>query len=196
MVFAILALLFVVGVAAVLRDELERKAGSAYVEFKERIVEYERKIDEANREIEIQLNSFSNAIGFHNMCEIHYRSHLIAQEAYRALEDARLIRTEFQKTYIQAIAEKKKINEKKKIHYNNGDHEKIPQLKEEVNNIHIFLNGLHDQQVVIQSEVNNFKSKVDYLNKRTHDLKIQIRDSSTKGLDWFNRLEQRKRERR
>jgi hypothetical protein len=190
--FELLTVLIIAGFANALRNDLEQKAGDKYQEFQKRVEKYEKEIEVANQKLKQELDGFNKSISIEHLFHVHHESHLISQEAYKALEDVRIVQQEFKNTAKAAVIELDRLKHRRQELYDMKIHNEIQPVKKEIGDLYAFLDALRKQQNEIRLKAENFKSKVQTLNHRTHDFKLRIRDHSEGGKKWYLKQEEKK----
>ena len=197
MFFEALALVALIGsIAQILKSEIQEKAGKEYQKFLIKSKEYEEKLKIANKELDAELSKYQNSIDFHRLCDLHFRSTQIANEAYEALNHGR----ETQKVFFDTInSTKQEISNfkiKKENYKRNSNVPMIRETNDELKSLFELKKILYEELDLVKQETRKFNVKVEELNKKTTSLKYQIKDSSERGAEWFNKLESRIRNKR
>lgn len=192
MIFEALAILALIGgIAQVLKKDVQEKAGKEYDKFLIKSKKYEQKIKIANDEIEKELSKYHDAVDFHRLCELHFRSTMIANQAYEALEHGRKTQNEFYSTINVAKKEITKLKQVKSGHKNSNDYEQVKNTKAEIDSLYQLKDTMYLELENVKTKTKEFSNKVGELNMRTKNLKYQIRDSSPRGMQWYSDLENR-----
>ena len=192
MIFEALAILAIIGsIAQLLRNDFLRKAGKEYEKFLIKSEKYEHEIRKANEKVEYELSRFHKDVDFHRLCDLHFMSIQIANEAYKALEHGRKTQNEFYSTITAAKKEIEKLknfkDKKKKVH----DIYEIRKINTELESLFELKKILYFELEKVQVKTHKFNEMVDELNLRTRNLKLRIRDCGPRGLLWYRNLEDR-----
>jgi hypothetical protein len=169
----------------------EKKAKKEWQENREKVEKYILQ-----QEIEIQeYNSNKNTEeDFYNLTNIHFTSMKIADQAYRLFD--------YSKIYLEAMNRNLKLTADRKNKIENLFNTKIEykkklKLTEELNELKEIRRALFGDKDTLRKQTDDLKNKLKSFNIRTSTLKFRIRDNcGEKGLDWFERMEQRKRNRK
>jgi hypothetical protein len=169
----------------------EKKAKKEWQENREKVEKY---ISQQEVQIKEYTSKKNTEEDFYNLTNIHFTSMRIADQAYK-LFDYSKIYLEAMNRNLQLTAERNnKIHNlfKTKIEY-----EKKLKLTKELNELKEVRKSLFGDKDTLKKQTDDLKNKLKSFNIRTSTLKFRIRDNcGEKGIDWFQRLEQRKRNRK
>lgn len=188
-----LAIPVAVGVAAYIIDELSDEAGRERERWESKREEVEHDLQWHKENIEDHLNEARNTCDFRQLVDIHYSSVKVADEAYTLLKDARVTLNAIGKAIGTARKERDKLKEERRSAKSKTKRE---ELTKEIDSLIFLRKSLFSQKDEIEAQEADFKSQVKSLNKQTMELKYLIRDSTGyKGAEWYERLEERRRNR-
>ncbi len=186
-------------------SEEEREARQRWEETRGRV---ERSVWEHQRSVESHLAQARHSYNFQVLVDAHYSSMKAADTAYKLLDDARssekginkmlkeetnqrtILRERLKKSKAKKFILFKKMREKK-------NKASIRDIELQLKGIREMRKNLFDDRDKVKAQKESFLNEVRVLNNRTRKLKELIRDEcGSKGRDWFNRLEARKRRKR
>jgi hypothetical protein len=180
--------------AKLLYTLISNKVRKARLRWEKKRNNVEKSIIEHQKNIEEHINQAQYSYDFYLLVDLHYSSLKVADIAYKLLNDARssidglnqmLIKSKEQRTFLQKKLEKAKLVKNKKQIYD---------LIEQLKIIDEMRTSFFNDRDLVKKQKSSFLVKVKKLNKQTRMLKEFIRDRCNyKGLDWYNRLEERKR---
>jgi hypothetical protein len=171
--------------------EEERIARINWLQDRNRL---ERTIDEHRRNISLYIDRAQQSIDYQFLVDLHYSSHRVADHAYALLTDARKSINTMHRILDESKMRKEEL--KKQLDYIKN-YETRKNIKKEIHEINKLRRSVIDDLKKVKSERSHFENEVKKFNKQTRELKLLIRDRcGEKGSDWYNRLEQRKRQRR
>lgn len=176
-----LAIPAIIGVGIWLFSSEEKKAKKNWEKHRK---EVERSLDEHRKNIKNNISKAQSSYDFHFLVDLHFSSFKVADSAYKLLEDVRIIIDGINRMLLDTKKRKEKLN--RNIRKNKDDIKVNNELR----------TGLFDERDTIILQSKSMESKLKELNIQTRSLKFIIRDRcGNEGLDWFNRLEERKRNR-
>lgn len=188
-----LAIQVAVGVAAYIIDELSDEAGEERERWESKREEVEHDLQWHKENIENHLNEARSTYDFHQLVNIHYSSVKVADEAYTLLKDARVTLNAIGKAIGTARKERDELKEKRR---DAKPKTKRDEFTKEIDSLISLRKSLFSQKDEIELQKADFYSQVKSLNKQTMELKYLIRDSTGyKGEEWYERLEERRRNR-
>jgi len=131
---------------------------------------------------------------FHSLCELHFASVKLANEAYRLLRDAQVAESETRQAIDTLKAKMEEIySQTKAPGLSRLDREKLHSELAELKQVK---ESLFETAGTISKQVGHFRTEVRRLNEKTRGLKRTIRDRcGSRGAEWCKRLEARTRER-
>ena len=189
-------------------SEEEREARQRWEEM---LWEVERSVEEHQRNIEAHFAQAQYSYNFQVLVDEHYLSMKTADVAYKLLDDARssengmnkmLKEAKDQRTLLrERLKEARKIKDKGFIFFKKPREKKnkalIRDIELQLKEIRELRESIFEDRDKVKAQRLSFLQEVRELNNRTRELKELIRDEcGTRGLDWFNRLEERTRRRR
>lgn len=169
----------------------EKKAKKEWQENREKV---ENFISQQEIKIEEFTSKTNTEEDFYKLTDIHFTSMRIADKAYQLFD--------YSKIYLEAMNRNLKLtaDRKNKIHSlfkSKIEYEKKLKLTKEINELNEVRKALFGDKDTLKKQTDDLKSKLKSFNIRTSTLKFRIRDNcGEKGIDWFERLEQRKRNRK
>lgn len=169
--------------------ELEAKKN-----WQENVIKVEKYISDQEVKISEYTSRKNSEIDFHTLTNVHFTSMKIADQAYRLFD--------YSKIYLDAMNRNLKITTERKNKINSLFNSKIEynkkvKLTEELKGLNEMRNQLFDDKDILNSQKISLQTKLKSFNIRTSSLKFQIRDNcGQQGSDWYNRLEQRKENRK
>lgn len=169
--------------------ELEAKKN-----WQENVIKVEKYISDQEVKISEYTSRKNSEIDFHTLTNVHFTSMKIADQAYRLFD--------YSKIYLDAMNRNLKITTERKNKINSLFNSKIEynkkvKLTEELKGLNEMRNQLFDDMDILNSQKISLQTKLKSFNIRTSSLKFQIRDNcGQQGSDWYNRLEQRKQNRK
>lgn len=181
--------IFVFGFAQILKEELEAKAAKKYEEFKIRSEEYKEKINNAKKELYRELDRVITDSNFTDLCKYHYNCMLLADEAYNESENISQVINDVYLTIKKAKEKKSNLYYKKENLKRNGEYKEAGNISKEMNNIQDFIDELYVRMDKLKKEKQDYISLVKELNVNTRRLKLKIRDSGKRGLEWYNNIQ-------
>lgn len=157
----------------------------------------EQSLKEHSGNIEAYFDRVQRSYNFRVLVDDHYSSMQAANAAYRLLDDARSsengINKMLKKAKDQRMSLQERLEKARKGKNRALAHDTIEQLKQ----IHEIRKSFFEDRDKVKAQKVSFLKEVRRLNKRTRELKELIRDEcGSRGLDWYNRLEERTRRRR
>ncbi len=199
------------GVAALIYGVVSEKERKARQRWEEMLWDVERSIEEHQRNIDAHVVQAQYSYNFQVLVDEHYASMKTADAAYKLLDDARssengmnkmLKEAKDQRTLLrERLKEAKKIKDKGFIFFKKTREKKnkalIRDIELQLKEIRELRESVFEDRDKVKAQRASFLQEVRGLNNRTRELKELIRDQcGTRGLDWFNRLEERTRKRR
>jgi len=180
-----------IGIAGMaLLEVLNEEAGREKRRWESKRREVERDIEYHRSNIKNHINEAQWICDFHTLCNLHYSSVKIADEAYKLLQDSKKSLHSIGNTLVQA---KKQINDLYNKRKMTSDKEEAMRITQEINGLKSLRSQLFPQKDQLKNERNLFYEKVKQLNSQTRNLKLAIRDKTgSRGREWYNRLEARK----
>lgn len=194
MVFELIAFLVLCGIAKALASELEEKASNEYQLFLSKSEKYTVNIRKARREIEIEIKN-ANMQKFHELCELHYRSIQIANNAKQALDHAKNTLDIFYETRRKCYDNMNRLSVEYIEQRAAKNWDRIERIRGDQSSLKELKNGLHEQIDIIRDKRELFYMELKELNQKTRELKYHIKNIGSRGEDWFSRLEERTNQR-
>ena len=163
--------------------------------WKEKRKEVELTIEEHQKRIDKHIAKAQGSYDYNLLINLHYSSMMCANRAYKLLDDARDSLSGINKMLRKSKAEKKKIQKEIDCASRERDWGLKKELIDKIKMVNELRQGLFDEREKIVQQKENFLYEVRRLNNQTRKLKEYIRDRcGEKGRDWYNRLEERKRQ--
>lgn len=188
----IIAGLALVGAGIWIYNELESESSAQRERWRSKRDEVQRSLEWHKQQIETHLADAQRSFDFKVLVDMHYSCVKVADQAYALLQDARTSLDKIGEAIVKTKEEREKLFERKK----QASGEERLAIQEEINSIQSLRKKLFDDKDEIKSQRDEFLSRVKELNSKTHSLKISIRDrTGTRGREWYQRLEARKRAR-
>ncbi len=199
------------GIVALIYKAVSDEEREASQRWEEMLWDVERSVEEHRRNIEAHLAQAQYSYNFQILVDEHYASMKTADAAYKLLDDARntenglnkmLKEAKDQRTlFRERLKEAKKIKDKGFIFFKKTREKKnktlIRDIELQLKEIRELRESAFDGRDKVKAQKASFLQEVQRLNNRTRELKELIRDQcGIRGLDWFNRLEERTRKRR
>ena len=185
------------GVAALIYNAVSEKEREARQRWEENRWEVERSIVEHHRNIEVHFNQAQYSYNFHVLVDEHYGSMKAADAAYKLLDDVHSSLDGMNKMLKEAKDQRTCLQEELQKARRQKDRALIRDTIEQLKIVHEMRKNLFDDRDKVKAQRVSFLQEVRRLNNRTRELKELIRDEcGPRGLDWFNRLEERTRRRR
>lgn len=199
------------GVAALIYGVVskeERKARQRWEEMRECV---ERDLEKYQIDIETHVVQAQYSYNFQVLVDIHNASRQTADVAYKLLDDARssengmnkmLKEAKDQRTFLREKLKEAKKNRNKRFIFFKKMREKknkalIRDIELRLKEIRELRESVFEDRDKVRAQKKSFLQEVQRLNNRTRELKELIRDEcGPRGIDWFNRLEERTRKRR
>lgn len=182
-----------VGVAAYIIDELSEEAGKERDRWESKREEVEHDLQWHKEYIENHLNEARSDYDFHQLVNMHYSSVKVADEAYTLLKDAKVTLNAIGKAIGTAKKERDELKVKRRDATSKTQRDEITK---EIDSLISLRKSLFSQKEEIKLQKTDFYSQVKSLNRQTMELKYLIRDTTGyKGEEWYERLEERRRNR-
>ena len=163
--------------------------------WKEKRKEVELTIEEHQKRIDKHIAEAQGSYDYNLLINLHYSSMMCANRAYKLLDDARDSLSGINKMLRKSKAEKKKIQKEIDCASRERNWDLKKELIDKIKMVNELRQGLFDEREKIVQQKENFLYEVRMLNNQTRKLKEYIRDRcGEKGRDWYNRLEERKRQ--
>ncbi len=175
-------------------DRFSNKEKKAKKNWEENRLNVEKRIKEQERKIESYLAYKKTEEDYYNLIDVHFSSMRIADQAYNLLT--------YSKIYYDAMNRNIKLTSDRKdkilkLFQTKIKYEKKLKLTEELEQIKEVRKALFNDKETLNNQTKEFKIKLKEFNKRTSKFKFQIRDNcGVKGKEWFERGEQRKKQRK
>lgn len=184
-----------VGIAGKLvYDYLSSEERYARERWERKRVQVHRSVEEHRRQIEEHIADAQQSYDFHFLTSMHYSSLIVADVAYKLLQDAQTSLTALGKLIL--AAKERRDNLDKEIAGTKDRTNKLA-LRDELKEVIELKKGLHKDKDKVKAQKDDLKSEVKRLNGQTSELKGFIRDRcGRKGSEWYDRLEERKKQRR
>ena len=189
-------------------SDQERKARQRWEEMR---WDVEQSLKEHSENIEAHFYQAQHSYNFHVLVDEHYSSMQAANAAHKLLVDARssenginkmLKATINKRTSLrERLKEAKKAKNKTFIFFSKTRQQThkalIQDIEGELKDIREMRESFFEDRDKVKAQKVSFLKEVRRLNERTRKLKELIRDEcGSRGLDWYNRLEERTRRRR
>jgi hypothetical protein len=152
----------------------------------------ERSVQDHRREIELHLQEAKQSYDYKLLTSMHHSSVIVADEAYKLLQDARTTLASIGKMIV--TAKEKRAELQKNLKTTIKDKTPKGKIKEELKIVAELRRELFSERDKEKKDYDHFYSEVKRLNAQSAELKCIIRDRcGYKGVDWYKRLEERKR---
>ena len=179
--------------AAGIYDAIEKSSSTERERWRTKREEIERNIQWHNKQISNHIDNAQYSYNYKTLVDNHHSCMLTADLAYSVLEDAKVHLSILGESIVKVKKQREKLFEKKRRSTSSHQSSKIQQ---EINNIQELRKKLFGAQDEIKKRKNKLYMQVKELNNKTHNLKIEIRDSGIKGREWYERLEVRTSQKR
>lgn len=181
-----------VGAAALIASYISEEEKTARIRWENKRSEVERTIEEHQRNIERHISAAQTSFDFYFLVDLHYSSVKVADSAYSLLSDARTSLKAISRILNNIDSKKKEI----KSLLSTAKGVEKTELLTEIRSLNEFKSTTLQDLNKVKNQQNSLLEKVREFNIQTANLKKSIRDRcGQKGFDWFQRLEERKRQR-
>lgn len=179
------------GAAWLIGSALESEAGEQRRKWAKTYVSVQRTVEQHRRNIEAHLASAQSEYDFHRLCDLHFSSMKVADQAYSlkragvesksaVLRSIQKIKTEMQYKYLQSKLRTLASSDRSQIHTELAE---MKQLKK----------TLFDDVSDLNQQISEFASEVQRFNHVTHSLKEAIRTCGPRGQLWYLQHLERRR---
>ena len=156
--------------------------------------EVHRSVEDHRKQIEQHLTEAQESYDFHFLTSMHHSSLIVADAAYKLLQDARTSLEGIGKLIL--AAKEKRDNLEKEIRDTQERTKKVAFVAE-LKEVTELRKSFFTDKDKVKEQRDGLLAEVRRLNAQTAELKKFIRDRcGPKGKDWYERLEERKRQRR
>lgn len=183
------------GIYRLLRQDIETQVKKEEEILAQEIEEFKTKYDDSKRELEKRIEDAKHNVNFENCTNAHHQSVLTSNIAYSILDREQRLKS----IYYAGV---KKIDSKIKVTQDERDKLKFKSSEREEKHKE-FESGIQLKNGILAHLKNHGErsskilTDVKTLNNKTRELKLLIKDNfGKKGLDWYNRLEERTANRR
>jgi uncharacterized membrane-anchored protein YhcB (DUF1043 family) len=192
--FWILAPIALIGMAvSAIMSSVSEDEKTARKRWQEKRVDAEKTIEEHRQNIEKHISKAQESFDFSFLCDLHYSSHRVGVNAYSLLGDARTSLKSISTIIGKTSGKKAEIKEL----LSGASGEVRKELLGEIRELNSFKSNLLLDYKTVKQQSETLLMEVNRLNAQTRNLKHTIRDRcGDRGLDWYNRLEQRTSERK
>lgn len=178
-----------VGVGLYILNELDNQAGEEKRRWERQRESVYKSIEDHKRHIEQHVEYVQSMYDFHQLVDLHYSCVKVANEAYKLLNDAKKSMDAMYSAINKLKAHRSRLFDDKKL---NNDYEKKKEIQTEINMIKDIIDGLYLELNVIKNDKERFYQELKAFNLKTSNIKYRIRDNTGyKGVDWYNRLQER-----
>lgn len=183
------------GAAYLLLQALKDNAQAEYKRWDSARLRVQGELRRHRQAIAEHIESAQRCFDFHSLCELYFASVKLADGAYRLLDDAKAQKAGTYKAIRDIKAKMEGVyGQTKALGLNKLDREKLHSHLAELKQSKELLAGLAD---AASKQVSHFRTEVRQLNRKTRDLKCEIRDRcGPLGAEWYRRWEARTRARR
>lgn len=155
--------------------------------------EMEMSIEEHERRIERYVHESDSSYRYEELRQFHFSSHKVADQAYQLLQSRYATMRDVDKRIFKLRKLKKTIYKKASECTSRKEQR---ELWADLKTCSTQLRALSEHRDEESAIADGFKRKLDHFNQTTMRLKYQIRDHcGWQGQQWFDRLEERKRQR-
>ncbi len=180
-----------IGAASVALLWLANEADKKKKNWEKNYQQHKDDIEAFNDIIESKIKSANSYIDFEEYIKLHYQSFSVANEKKLLLDDERDSIKAIGQTIM--MLKTNKIDIEKNI-LQEKDSIKLNNLKEELRSVKSTRKILFDDQDTLKNQRNSLSGTLKKFNENTRQLKFIIRDNTgERGLNWYKRLESRKR---
>ncbi|MBS1683231.1 MAG: hypothetical protein JSS76_00645 [Bacteroidetes bacterium] len=178
------------GIYKLLSQEIKEKVQREEEKIEEEIAEFKVRYVESKIELDRRIQDAKRNINFQNCIDAHYQSMMTSNIAYGILDREQRLKGIYYngiKDIDTKITNTKKERDKYKAHTSERE-EKHKEMQSGID----LKNGILAHLKIHSDKSKEILLDVKELNNKTRDLKFLIRDNfGQKGLEWFNRLEER-----
>ena len=184
-----LAGIALVGIGYKIYRDLQEKVSESKGRWESKYLETQKNVEFHNERIKKHLELSINHYNFKSLIDMHHECVCVANQAYKLLSDAKYSITIIDDSIQTAKNHRSILN--KEISSSRDPFEK----KSESDNLKLLIDKLYDDKKILIAQKETLLLKVKELNAKTHDLKINIKNSTGQlGYDWYQRLEGRTRQ--
>ena len=184
------------GVAAILggMKSDEKKAAER---FHSKQAQMRREMYSHRTRISHHRNTANRNLRFHQLCNLHFESHLVNQAAWETFQDALLSCRGINRLIGNARKEKARLKVEIKAAEKRRDIREAERLGEKHRVIYHTLNGLYSERKILFKQKEQFHDEMVTLMSRTRELKLMIRDTcGYRGAEWYDSIQAKTREKR
>lgn len=179
-----------VGAGIWIYNELQEQSAAERERWRSKREEVERSIEWHEEQIENHLDEARQSYDFKVLIDMHYSCVKVADQAYSLLKDARISLDKIGEAIVKTKEQRDILFKRKKETISLSEKNEI---QEEINSIQQLRTSLFYDKDEIKKQRDTFQDRVKDLNRKTHTLKISIKErTGTRGIEWFERLEARK----
>lgn len=184
-----------VGVAGkLIYDYLSGEERDARDRWERKRVQVQRSVEEHRKQIEEHIAEAQQSYDFHFLTSMHHSSLIVADAAYKLLQDARTSLTAIGKLIVAAREKRDSLEKEVK---GTRDRTKKLAFRDELKEVVELRRAFFNDKDKVKEQRDGLYSEVKRLNAQTAELKHFIRDRcGRKGNEWYDRLEERKKQRR
>jgi hypothetical protein len=173
---------------------LDQQAGNERSRWKAEYRSVEDDVSAHQARIEAHLYAAQTSRDFHLLTELHWASHRVGDQAHSLLRDARTVENALIEGLRRLATERRRAIRERNACYEQALREEQTRAIDEIVAAEADLRTQVEQQ---RAEREEMLVRVRSLNARTGELRDAIRDRcGQRGVDWYERLEDRKRSRR
>ena len=178
------------GIYKLLSQEIKEKVLKEEEKLEEEIAEFRVRYTESKIELDRRIQDAKQTINYQNCIDAHYQSVTTSNIAYEILDREQRLKSIYYKG-IKNIDTKITDTKRERDRYKPHTYEREEKHKEMQSGIDL-KNAILGHLKNHSERAKGILSDVKELNNKTRDLKFLIKDNfGQKGLEWFNRLEER-----
>lgn len=126
---------------------------------------------------------------FHELCNLHYQSHNVANDVYKQLQTPRTLIRELNKSLHEAKIKQQELQQQLNPQL---DHITRTHKLQEIKHLKDLRRCLFEHRDALQQEIDTLQQQLHTLNADTSKLKERIRDTcGSRGQEWYQRLQLR-----
>lgn len=190
----VIGALALVGAGVWIYNELQEQSSAERERWRTKRDEVQRSIEWHEEQIEIHLDEARQSYDFKVLIDMHFSCVKVSDQAYILLKDARVSLNKIGEAIVKTKEQRELLFNKKKEAKSKIERTEI---QNEISSIQELRKKLFGDKDEIKMQRDKFQSHVKNLNSKTHALKMSIKDrTGSQGLEWYERLEERKAKRR
>ena len=171
------------GAVKLILDSFSEQERRARKDWQNKYSEVKRTTAEHREHIEKHLKQAQNSYDFHVLTDMHFSSMIVANAAYKALDNAKISQRAITKGIRKTRAEIKQQQDKIDLE---SSYEQRGVLIEEIKLIRQLLKEFYTEVNTLKKQTQKLYDEVQQLNAQTGALKLAIRDRcGLRGGEWY-----------